>query len=232
MGQGEDDKQAVNGYCGTNHKGFETHIHFLLLEHDLNFPTMGVMRKNFLIRKAEIRANEHTECLLAAKCIFGIGEQDNSVVDPVERPIITMNPILVTAHCNKVVLAVWEHGSEILGAAAVTARIKDAIGFHSANEGDLFLKRLGPQGFAGIPAVHLEDNAGICLRQRVQKLNRHVDLGSAFQTTAAQTIAQGNITRADIGAKHLITEYLFTRAEAIDSGLEEPHSPMTCIGPA
>ena len=66
MGQGKDDKQAINGYCRTNHKGFEAHIHFLLLEHDLNFPAMGVMRKNFPIRKAEIRANEHAERLLAA----------------------------------------------------------------------------------------------------------------------------------------------------------------------
>lgn len=108
------------------------------------------------------------------------------------------------------VLAVWEHGSVILGAAAVTVRIKDAIGFHSANEGDVFLKRLVPQGFAGIPAVHLEDNTGICLGQRIQKLDRHVDLGAVFWTAAAQTIAQGKITRADIGTKHLITEYLFT----------------------
>ena len=204
MGQGKDDKQAVNGYCRTNHKGFEAQIHFLLLEHDLNFPAMGVMRKNFPIRKAEIRANEDAECLLAAKCILGIGEQDNSLFNSVERPFITMNPILVTAHCNEVVLAVWEHGSVILGAAAVTVRIKDAIGFHSANEGDVFLKRLVPQGFAGIPAVHLEDNTGICLGQRIQKLDRHVDLGAVFWTAAAQTIAQGKITRADIGAKHLI----------------------------
>ena len=121
------------------------------------------MRKDFPVRKAEIRANEDAECLLAAKCILGIGEQDNSLFDSVERPFIAMNPILVTAHCNEVVLAVWEHGSVILGAAAVTVRIKDAIGFHSANEGDVFLKRLVPQGFAGIPAVHLEDNTGICL---------------------------------------------------------------------
>ena len=197
MGQGKDDKQAINGYCRTNHKGFEAHIHFLLLEHDLNFPAMGVMRKNFPIRKAEIRANEDAECLLAAKCILGIGEQDNSLFDSVERPFITMNPILVTAHCNEVVLAVWEHGSVILGAATVTVRIKDAIGFHSTNEGDVFLKCFVPQGFAGIPAVHLEDNTGICLGQRVQKLNRHVDLGAAFRTAAAQTIAQGKITCAD-----------------------------------
>ena len=54
-----------------------------------------------------------------------------------------------------------------------------------------FLKRLVPQGFAGIPAVHLEDNTGICLGQRIQKLDRHVDLGAVFWTAAAQTIAQG-----------------------------------------
>ena len=83
MGQGKDDKQAVNGNSGTNHKGFEAHIHFLLLEHDLNFPSMGVMRKDFPIRKAKIRANEHTERLLVAECILGIGEQDNRLFDPV-----------------------------------------------------------------------------------------------------------------------------------------------------
>ena len=185
MGQGKDDKQAVNGYCRTNHKGFKAQIYFLLLEHDINFPAMGVMRKNFPIRKAEIRANEHAERLLATKCILGIGKQDNSLFDSVERPFITMNPILVTAHCNEVVLAVWEHGSVILGVATVTVRIKDASGFHSTNEGDVFLKCLVPQGFAGIPAVHLEDNTGICLRQRVQKLNRHVDLGAFPNSSGA-----------------------------------------------
>ena len=46
------------------------------------------MRKNFPIRKAEIRANERAERLLAAKRIFGIGEQDNSLVDSIERPFI------------------------------------------------------------------------------------------------------------------------------------------------
>ena len=200
MGQGQNDKQAVDGFCGTYHKRFETQIHFLLLEHDLNFPAVGIMRKNFPVRKAEVRANEYAQRLLAAKRVFGIGEQDNRFVDSVERPFITMDPILVTAHCNEVVLAVWEHGSVILGAATVTVRIKDAIGFHSTNEGDVFLKCLVPQGFAGIPAVHLEDNTGICLGQRIQKLDRHVDLGAVFWTAAAQTIAQGKITRADIGS--------------------------------
>ena len=75
-----------------------------------------------------------------------------------------MDPILVTAHCNKVVLAVWEHGGVVLSAVAATVRVKDAIGFHSANEDNIFLKRLVPQGFAGIPAIHLEDDAGICLK--------------------------------------------------------------------
>ena len=74
MRQGQDEKQTVDGYCGTDHKGIEAHIHFLLLEHDLDFPAVGVMRKNFPIRKAEIRANEHAERLLIGKRIFGIGE--------------------------------------------------------------------------------------------------------------------------------------------------------------
>ncbi len=92
----------------------------------------------------------------------------------------------------------------------MTVRIKDAIDFHSANEGDIFLKRLAPHGFAGIPAIHLDDDAGICLKQRIQKLDRYVGLRAVFWTAPAQTIAQGKITRTDIGAKYLITVYLFT----------------------
>lgn len=46
-----------------NAKGLEPHIHFLLLEHDLNFPAMGIIRKDFLVRKARIGANEHAQCL-------------------------------------------------------------------------------------------------------------------------------------------------------------------------
>ena len=209
MSQRKDNKQAVDGFSGTDHKGFETHIHFMLLEHDLNFPSVGIMRKNFPIRKGKIRANEHAQRFLAAERVFGIGEQDNSLIDSVERSFLAMNPILVTAHCNKVVLAVWEHGGVILGALAVAVRVKNTVDFHSANKGDVFLKCLVPQGFAGIPAIHLEDDVGICLRQRIQKLDRHVDLGTVFWTAAAQAIAQGKISRADIGTKYLITVYLF-----------------------
>ena len=74
MSQGQDNKQTVDGFCGTNQKGFEPYIHFLLLEHDLNFPAMGIMRKNFTVSKAEVRTNEDAECLLVAKRILGIGE--------------------------------------------------------------------------------------------------------------------------------------------------------------
>lgn len=56
------------------------------------------MRKHFPSGKAEIRANEHAERLLAAKRVFGIGEQDNSLDDSVESPFIAMEPILVTAY--------------------------------------------------------------------------------------------------------------------------------------
>ena len=52
MSQGKDDEQPVNGLCGANHKGLEAHIHFLLLEHDFDFPAMGVMGEDFLVRKA------------------------------------------------------------------------------------------------------------------------------------------------------------------------------------
>ena len=34
---------------------------FLQLEHDLGFPAVGIMRKDFPTRKAEIRANERAE---------------------------------------------------------------------------------------------------------------------------------------------------------------------------
>ena len=38
-----------------------------------------------------------------------------------------MDPILVTAHCNKVVLVVWERGSVIQSTAAVTVREENAV---------------------------------------------------------------------------------------------------------
>ncbi len=44
-----------------------------------------------------------------------------------------MDPILVTAHCNKAVLAIWERGGVVLGITTATVRIKDAGGFHSVN---------------------------------------------------------------------------------------------------
>ena len=71
----------------------------------------------------------------------------------------------------------------------MTVRIKDAIDFHSANEGDIFLKRLVPHGFAGIPAIHLDDDAGICLRQRIQKLDRYVGLRLSKKSAEGQTFS-------------------------------------------
>lgn len=51
MGKGKEHQQAVNGLGGANHKGFEAQVHFMLLEHDLDFPAAGVMGQNLLIRK-------------------------------------------------------------------------------------------------------------------------------------------------------------------------------------
>ena len=51
MGKGKEHQQAFNGLGGANHKGFEAQVHFMLLEHNLNFLTAGVMGQNLLIRK-------------------------------------------------------------------------------------------------------------------------------------------------------------------------------------
>lgn len=45
-------KAQSKSYSKANHNGLETHIHFSLLEHYLDFPTVGVMDKDFLIQKA------------------------------------------------------------------------------------------------------------------------------------------------------------------------------------
>ena len=51
MGEGENNQEAVNSLGGANHKGFKAKVHFMLLEHDLDFPAAGVMGQNLLIRK-------------------------------------------------------------------------------------------------------------------------------------------------------------------------------------
>ena len=51
-------KKAVNGLYTANHEGFEVHVHFMLLEHNLDFPAMGVMSQDFRIRKPQIRTNK------------------------------------------------------------------------------------------------------------------------------------------------------------------------------
>lgn len=56
MGDGEDNQQTVNRFGGTNHKRFKAQVHFMLLKHDLNFPAVGVMGQNLVIRKTWIRA--------------------------------------------------------------------------------------------------------------------------------------------------------------------------------
>ena len=51
MSKRTNDKKAVNGNHRADHKGFEAHVHFMLLEHDLNLPAMGVMSQYFFISK-------------------------------------------------------------------------------------------------------------------------------------------------------------------------------------
>ena len=87
------------------------------------------MVKDHLIRQAAIRAHEHTQHIFIAKGILHIREQDDSFVDSVECPFITMDPILVTAHCGS--LIVWEHAGVVLSALTMPIRVKNAIGFQS-----------------------------------------------------------------------------------------------------
>ena len=75
MSQRKDDEQPVNGLCRANHKGLEAHIHFLLLEHDFNVPAVGVMGKDLLIRKGQVRTDEHMERMMIAKSVLGVGKQ-------------------------------------------------------------------------------------------------------------------------------------------------------------
>lgn len=51
MGEGKDNQHTVNGLGGADHKEFKAQVHFMLLEHDLDFPAAGVMGQNLLIRK-------------------------------------------------------------------------------------------------------------------------------------------------------------------------------------
>ena len=75
MGQRKDNQQPVNRFSGANHEGFKAHIHFLLLEHDFNVPAVGVMGKDLLIRKGQVRADEHMERMMIAKSVLGVGKQ-------------------------------------------------------------------------------------------------------------------------------------------------------------
>ena len=64
-----------------------------------------------------------------------------------------MNLVPVTAHCNKVVLTVREHGNVILSTVVVTVREEDAIGCHCAKKVmNAFSESFVPQGFADIQA--------------------------------------------------------------------------------
>lgn len=51
LSQKKDDKQPTNRFGRTNHKCFKAQVHFLLFEHDLNFPMIGIVSQDILIRK-------------------------------------------------------------------------------------------------------------------------------------------------------------------------------------
>ena len=144
MRQGQNDQQAVNCFGRADHKGFEAHVHFMLLEHDLNLPAVGIMGKNLLVRKGNIRANKGTKGIFLAEGILGIRQQNSSLIDLVELALVTMDPILVAAHRNEVVLVVWELGSIIPGIAALIVRVEDTVGLYGPNERNFLLFGLIP----------------------------------------------------------------------------------------
>ncbi len=73
----KDDKETVNRFSRTDHEGLKAQIHFVLLKHDLNFPAMRIVHKNVLVCKRKRGADKGTQCLLIAKGVLGIGEQNN-----------------------------------------------------------------------------------------------------------------------------------------------------------
>ena len=72
------------------------------------FIKYSVMGKDFLIRKGQIRADEHTERIMISKSALGVGKQNDRLVNPIERPFIAMNPILVNATVTR---WYWPFGS-------------------------------------------------------------------------------------------------------------------------
>ena len=50
--KGQDDQETVDRFGRANHKGFQAQILLLLLEHDLDFPTMRIVLQHLLIGKA------------------------------------------------------------------------------------------------------------------------------------------------------------------------------------
>ena len=68
------------------------------------------MVKDQLIRQTANGANEHAQGIFITKSILRIKEQNDSFVDPIERPFITVAPILVTTHCNTVTRWYWPFG--------------------------------------------------------------------------------------------------------------------------
>ena len=60
------------------------------------------------------------------------------MADPIERPLITVNPVLVAAHFNQVVLTVWETGGVLACEAALSIGIKNAVRFQCSNHSAAF----------------------------------------------------------------------------------------------
>lgn len=144
MSKGNNNEEPVNRFGGANHEEFETYVHFMLLEHNLNLPAEDIMGKNLLIKKGNIRANKGTKDILLVEGILGIRQQNSSLIDPVEFALITMDPILVTALRNEVVLVFWELGSIIPGIASLIVRVENAVGFYGPNERNFLLFGLIP----------------------------------------------------------------------------------------
>ena len=130
------------------------------------------------------------------------------MADPIERPPITVNPVLVAAHFNQVVLTVWETGGVLACEAALSIGIKNAVRFQCSNHSAAFFHGLIPQTLAGIPAVHQGDNGDVGFRQMIKELNRHVDFRAVFRATAAQFITKSGISCADMSAEYLIPKDL------------------------
>lgn len=128
---------------------------FALLKKDLNFPTMMVIFQDSGCVQVAVRTQKGPQSFFDSKCTFWIRNQDNCMLNAIQRALMPVYAVSFLADCDKVSIGLPDlFGGKFIDRKANPLGIDNSVGLKRCYCVEAFRrKRINYLG-TGIPAIH------------------------------------------------------------------------------